>query len=327
MKTKTTAILAAGQIKSARGRRMEKLKDDPIARNEHFKKYNINAVTYDPKYVREYGEEYLPFLETQVQEAANQNAELLLLPEFCFVPGVVADVHPTIGKNSNARADALKLYTWSANLFTDWMKKQSKKTGMLLACATFTVRDKKIYNTGLLTDERGRLALRYEKIHLPWDEITYVACGREYNYADTRLGRIAFSICYDIQFPEHSACLATHGVKIVLHPSGGYTCPGEPEDGGQVRLRARASDHRTALVYSCFGGDTTGCRDSAVIDPNGIVKACVNGNGFGFAVGEVSIGKVAWPNDKPEAPDREQFKRQFRRPSTYRLLTKPQKKL
>ncbi|MCG3146666.1 MAG: hypothetical protein PCFJNLEI_00100 [Verrucomicrobiae bacterium] len=308
---KTT--LAAAQILCANSRVMQRLAHDPVQRNEHFKKYNINASTFDEAYVRAHGEEYLTYLEQQVHAVANRNIDLLLLPEFCFQPAVVAGVHPTIPVNPTARADALRVFTWSGQLFTRWLRRQAKQTGMLLAAASFTVRAGKIYNTGLLADERGDLVLRYEKIHLPYDEKETVEFGRKYTVADTRLGRIGFAICYDIQYPEDTACLATLGVQIILHPSAGYAIPGEPDDMAQARLRVRATDTHAALVYACFANDNTGCRDSAVIAPNGEVKACVTGTAVGFAVGEVAI----------EAPaDWIAKRRDHRRPQTYRLLLK-----
>ena len=313
--------LAAAQIFSAVERVMIRLKDDPVARNEHFKKYNISASTYDEAYCHAFGEEYLGYLAEQVRTAAEQKVDLLLFPEFCFMPGVVAAVHPTIPLNPNARADALKLYTWSGRLFTKWLRRQAKQSGLLLATASFTVRAGKIYNTGLLADEQGQLALRYEKVHLPYDEKTVVEFGRRYTVADTRLGRIGFAICYDIQYPEDAACLAVQGVQIILHPSGGYTGPGEPPDMGQCRLRVRASDSASALVYACFAKETGGCRDSCVIAPNGEVKACVTGTGVGFAIGEVTVGgQQPVPGAKPDAPDWIALRRAHRRPQTYRPL-------
>ena len=114
--------------------------------------------------------------------------------------------------------------------------------------------------------------------------------------------------------------LATAGVQIVLHPSCGYTLPGESPDMGQQRLRVRASDHWAAWVYACFARDNTGCRDSCVVAPNGDVKACVTGTEPGIAIGEVTLAKRAWPGDKPDGPDREAIRRTHRRPATYRGL-------
>jgi predicted amidohydrolase len=321
----TTPIkLASAQIWSAKTRVARRLLRNPVKRNEHFQKYNIGACTYDEAYARAYGEEYLGYLDQWVRKAAKRKVDLLLLPEFCFTPGVLAEPSKGVEPNRHAKADAVRLYTWSGELFTDWLCRQSKATGMMLAAASYTVRKGRIYNTGLLTDERGKVALRYDKIHLPFDEKVYVAAGSDYTVADTRLGRIGFSICYDVMFPEHQACLAAHGVQIVLHPSGGYTLPDESPDMGQNRLRIRASDHNCALVYSCFAPESDWePLESCVLAPNGDVKACIRGKKAGLAVGDVAVGaKRCWYGNAPDDPDGEAIRRSLRRPQTYRPLLK-----
>ena len=140
----TTVTLAAAQILGAVTRVFRRLEKDPVKRNEHFQKYNINASTYDEAYVRAYGKEYLGYLEEQVREVSSRKADLVLFPEFCFVPGVRAGVHPTIPPTPNAAADAIKLSKWSGKLFMDWLCRQAKATGMFIAAAAYTVRRGKI---------------------------------------------------------------------------------------------------------------------------------------------------------------------------------------
>jgi predicted amidohydrolase len=230
-----------------------------------------------------------------------------------------------IPRNKHAFADALNLYAWSSKLFTDWLCDTSKATGTLLGATVFTVRGKEMFNTGLLADDTGKLALKYYKVHLPDDELKSVTPGKDYPVADTRVGRVGFSICYDVQFPEHHAVLATRGVQVVLHPSAGYTLPDEKPDMGQQRLRVRASDHHAALVYSCFAPESDWePRESCVISASGHVLACVKGKKAGLAAAQVTIpDKRSWPGDKPDAPNREAIRRSLRRPDTYRHLTRP----
>ncbi|MCX5661619.1 MAG: carbon-nitrogen hydrolase family protein [Planctomycetota bacterium] len=320
-----TVTLAAAQIWSSKTRAFRQRKADPERVQEHFRKYNLGAATYDAEYARAYGMEYLNYLTEQVDAAATRGIDLLLFPEFCLTPAVIADPLPGIARNKSAIADAVELYTWSGKLFTDWLCASAKRTGMFLGASSFTVRRGKIFNTGLLADDRGHLALSYDKVHMPQGEIDYAEPGKTYPVADTRLGRIGFSICYDVQFPEHHACLAEAGAEIVLHPSGGYTLPDENPDMGQQRLRVRASDHHCAIVYACFAPESDWePRESSVISRSGKVEACIRGKKAGFAVAKVSVGgKRSWPGDKPDAPDREAIRRSLRRPTTYRpLLTK-----
>ena len=318
----TTAILAAAQPWSAKTRAFRRLKKDPAKVTEHFQKYNLGSITYDETYSRNYGLEYLDYLTREVRRIAGRKPDLLLLPEFCLTPAVIGDPMPGIARNPNVQADAVKLYTWSGNLFVDWLCETSKSTGVMLGASCFLVRRGNIFNTGLLADDQGQIVLRYEKVHLPADELESVTPGSQYTVADTKLGRIGFSICYDVQFPEHHAALAQQGAQIVLHPSAGYILPDEKPGMGQYRLRVRASDRYAALVYSCFAPESDwNPRESAVIGPSGDVLDCVRGKKSGVAIAPVNLPtKRAWPGDQPDAPDREKIRRSLRRPDTYRLL-------
>lgn len=318
----TTAVLAAAQPWSAKTRVFRRLKKDTARVTEHFQRYNLGSSTYDEDYSRNYGLEYLDYLTREVRRIAERRPDLLLLPEFCLTPAVIAEPMPGIARNPNARADAAKLYAWSGELFIDWLCDTGKSTGVMIGASCFTVRRGRIFNTGLLADDKGELVLRYDKIHLPADELQTITPGSQHTVADTRLGRIGFSICYDVQFPEHHAMLARQGVQIVLHPSAGYILPDETDGMGQHRLRVRASDHFAALAYSCFAPENDwNPRESCVIGPNGDVLSCVRGKQAGVALASVNLPlKRAWPGDKPDAPDREALRRSLRRPDTYRLL-------
>jgi predicted amidohydrolase len=326
-----TATLAALQPLSSKTRAYLRRRHDPALVTEHFQKYNIGSATYDREYCVAYGNEYLAFLDKLVRQTLSKHAkagkpiDLLLLPEFCFTPGLLADPMTGIARNKNALADAMDLYTWSGKLFSDWLCDTAKSTSTLLGATVFTIRNSKMFNTGLLADDTGKLALTYHKVHLPDDELKVVTPGDKYPVADTRVGRVGFSICYDVQFPEHHAVLATQGVQVVLHPSAGYTLPDEKADMGQQRLRVRASDHHAALVYSCFAPESDwNPRESCVISPSGHVLACVRGKKAGLAAAQVTLpDKRSWPGDKPDAPNREAVRRSLRRPDTYRHLTRP----
>ena len=324
MKSEKQVRLAAAQPLSAKARRMIQLRKDPAARRDHFLKYNLGASTYDPSYVRQYGEDYLTYLEEWVLKAAERKADLLLFPEFCFVPGVWAAPAETNPPNPNARRDALTLYAWSGKLFEVWLCRMSRQARMLIGAATLMTRGERLYNTGLLADEKGALALRYDKVHLPSDEAVHFTPGRTYPVAETRIGRIGFAICYDIQFPEATAALAVQGAELVLHPSAGYTLPDERRDMGRNRLRVRASDHFNALVYSSFSPlESGGPGGTCVVAPNGDVLDAIPGKRPGLAVGETAIGqKRKWPGDQDCAPDREAVRRRYRHPESYGGLTK-----
>ncbi len=80
----------------------------------------------------------------------------------------------------------------------------------------------RIYNTSLLIDERGEIIARYRKIHLfsyRSKERRALAPGTDVVVADTPLGMIGLSICYDLRFPELYRALVKKGAEIIVCPA------------------------------------------------------------------------------------------------------------
>jgi len=108
-----------------------------------------------------------------------------------------------------------------------------------------------LFNTAFILDDRGELIHRYRKIQCAdvfgfMDTTPGSILDRyleRYGYealfpvADTRLGRLATAICFDMNFPELHRALAQRGAEVLLHPTA------EPhnirrrawENGRQVR--------------------------------------------------------------------------------------------
>lgn len=315
--------LAAAQPLGIKLRLMRRWRRDPERRAAHFRQWNIGAATYDAAYCQGIAVDYLPYLSTWVERAAAAGARLLLLPEFALVPGVLASPLPGAARNPSARADALALYDWAATRYHEWAATESRRHGLYLAAATITARASRLYNTGILHAPTGDLVGTYDKVHLPCDEKESTTPGTTYPVWETELGRIGFAICYDIQYPEHTACLKAMGAQIVLHPSAGFTLPDEATEMGLARLRVRASDHHTTLLYSCHAPESSWQpHSSCVIAPNGDCRAVVRGRRTGLAVaGVATTARRAWPGDAASAPDREAQRRSLRCPATYSILT------
>lgn len=64
--------------------------------------------------------------------------------------------------------------------------------------------------------EDGDLVGIYRKIHLPVEENHYFTPGDEVVVVDTRAGRIAPMICYDLLFPEVTRIAALHGAEVLI---------------------------------------------------------------------------------------------------------------
>lgn len=165
------------------------------------------------------------------------------------------------------------------------------------------------YNTSLLFGPDGRLMARYRKLHLfdvdladhggvRFAESARTAPGdpaADVVVADTELGRLGLSICFDLRFPELYRALVDQGATILAVPSAFTLMTGK--DHWHVLLRARAIETQCwVLAPGQWGAhDDGGLRHSyghsLIVDPWGTVVAeC--GDGEGFCIAELPDGRV-----------------------------------
>ena len=164
---------------------------------------------------------------------------------------------------------------------------EAKRHGIVLAGGTIpeAISDdpERVYNTALLIGPEGEIAASYRKIHLfdvdlPGARLTEsrgVAAGDTSVVADTPLGKIGLSVCYDLRFPELYRELAAQGARILLVPSA-FTVP-TGSDHWQVLLRARAIENQAFVVAAAQIGVHNARRRSygrsMIVDPWGVVLA------------------------------------------------------
>jgi len=153
------------------------------------------------------------------------------------------------------------------------------------------------YNTSVLYGPDGARLAHYRKIHLfdvdvspevRFMESDTVVAGSEAVVAETALGSIGMSICYDLRFPELYRALVDRGASILTVPSAFTATTGK--DHWEVLLRARAIETQSYVIAPGQHGehDDEGLRNSyghsMIIDPWGHVIARVpEGPGVAFA--------------------------------------------
>ena len=161
------------------------------------------------------------------------------------------------------------------------------------------------YNTSVLFGPDGARLAVYRKRHLfdvdLSDEVRFVEsdtvlAGDEIVCASTPCGRLGFSICYDLRFPEHYRALAEDRVDLVFVPSAFTATTGAAH--WDVLTRARAIETQSWVVAPAQWGrhDDDGLRESwghsRIVDPWGEVRAEV-AEGVGFAIAMVDPGRNA----------------------------------
>ena len=137
-------------------------------------------------------------------------------------------------------------------------------------------------NRSFLIEDTGAIRATYDKIHLfdvdlatgeSWRESSVYGPGEQVVAADTPWGRLGFSICYDMRFPDLYRALTNAGATILLAPAA-FTVP-TGQAHWHVLLRARAIEAGCFMIATAQVGDHADGRTtyghSLVIDPWGDV--------------------------------------------------------
>ncbi|MDA8384288.1 MAG: carbon-nitrogen hydrolase family protein [Betaproteobacteria bacterium] len=137
----------------------------------------------------------------------------------------------------------------------------------------------KVRNSCLVYDEKGKLAARYDKIHLfgldlgneHFREETTIEPGDRIVVVKTPFGRLGLSICYDLRFPE--LYRAMREVDLIVVPAAFTETTGKAH--WETLVRARAIENLAYVLapaqggYHLSGRETHG--DSMIVDPWGVV--------------------------------------------------------
>ena len=106
--------------------------------------------------------------------------------------------------------------------------------------------------------------------------------------ADTPLGRLGLSVCYDLRFPELYRDQSRHGAEILAAPSAFTATTGRAH--WELLLRARAVENLCYVVAANLADRDHPTRPtwggSAIVDPWGAVLASLD-NEEGFALADI----------------------------------------
>lgn len=162
----------------------------------------------------------------------------------------------------------------------------------------------RVSNASLLIDSDGRRVARYDKIHLfdvtipgrneQYLESTHVTPGREVVIADTPVGRLGLSVCYDMRFPELYRDLVARGAEWLAMPAA-FTVP-TGRAHWETLLRARAIENLCYVVAPAQGGRHTSGRetygDTLIVDYWGQVLSRLP-EGTGVVTADIDLSKQA----------------------------------
>ncbi len=206
-----------------------------------------------------------------LEQAAVQGARLAVLPENFAAMG---------------HADPLALGQAEAQgtgPILPWLGQAARDLGLWIVAGTLPLPpdgepDAKPRACSLLVDDQGQRVARYDKLHLfdadvadsrgRYRESDHYAPGQRLVVADTPLGRLGMTVCYDLRFAELYLALRAAGAELISVPSAFTLTTGAAH--WQSLIRARAIETQCYMLAAAQGGEHPGGRitfgHSSIVD-------------------------------------------------------------
>jgi predicted amidohydrolase len=227
---------------------------------------------------------------------ASQGAHIVFTPEMC---GLLDRNTARLAAAARAEADDPAIRA---------LAEVARRRGIAIAVGSLAIRDPaagadRLANRSLLIAPDGRIAARYDKMHLfdvdlpngdRYRESASFLSGGRVQLADLPWGRLGLTICYDLRFPQLHNALGLAGAQLIAQPAA-FTRP-TGEAHWHVLLRARAIETGAFVVAAAQTGTHEDGREtyghSLVVDPWGKVLLDM-GTKPGVALVELDLSQVA----------------------------------
>ncbi|MRI83424.1 MAG: carbon-nitrogen hydrolase [Nitratiruptor sp.] len=143
----------------------------------------------------------------------------------------------------------------------------SEGRNVVLVASLFEERGPGLYHNSAIVLDRGQIAGKYRKMHIPDDpgfyEKFYFAPGDlGFEPIDTSIGRLGVLVCWDQWFPEAARIMALKGAQLLIYPTAIGWFPEDPQEEKERQLDAWITIQRGHAIA------------------NGLPLVCVNRVGF-----------------------------------------------
>lgn len=206
----------------------------------------VCAVQYQMRQIKSF-DDFAQQATYFVDVASDYHSDFVLFPELFTLQLLSCMPAQRPGESARKLAEVTPQYL---DLFTRMAIKYNIN---IIGGSQFTVEDDKLYNIAYLFRRDGTLGKQY-KLHITPSERKWwgVVPGNKMDVFDTDRGRIAITICYDIEFPELSRIAARKGAQLIFCPFN------TDERHGYLRTRycaqARCIENHLYVVTSgCVG--------------------------------------------------------------------------
>jgi predicted amidohydrolase len=164
--------------------------------------------------------------------------------------------------------------------------------------------DGRYANRSFVIDDKGKIAARYDKMHMfdvdlatgeRWRESSAYAPGEGAVVVGTPLGRLGLAICYDLRFPALFEALGQAQCDVIAIPAA-FTVP-TGQAHWHLLQRARAVEASAWVISAAQVGQHEDGRTtyghSLVVDPWGDLALDMGGENAGLAFAEIAHERTA----------------------------------
>ncbi len=210
------------------------------------RRLRVAAMQYFIRPVREFSE-FSDQVEGLVSTAADYKCKLIVFPEY-FTCQLI-----TLGNLKRPIREQVRHLSTQLPQYIELFQKLSKKYKAYIMAGTIPVADEaepsKIRNNAYLFGPSGSYDVQ-SKIHMTRfeNEEWLVSPGEKLKVFETDFGKVAITICYDVEFPELARAAAHKGASLLIVPS----CTDDRQGFLRVRYcaHARAIENQMYVVHS-----------------------------------------------------------------------------
>ncbi|XP_060922046.1 deaminated glutathione amidase isoform X1 [Limanda limanda] len=233
-----------------------------------------------------------------VEEAKQRGAGMVFLPEGFDYIG--SSREETLALSESLTGETMSRYAQLARELLVWLS-----LGGFHERGPDWERDRRIYNTHIIMDDKGDIVSIYRKSHLfdvelpgkgvSLKESVFTIPGPSLvSPVQTPIGKVGLGICYDLRFPEMSLALRRHGADVLTYPSAFTVATGAAH--WEVLLRARAIETQCFVLAAAQVGRHHEKRWShghaLAVDPWGEVLGDCGGESPGLVLVQMNLDQV-----------------------------------
>lgn len=196
-------------------------------------------------------QQYQHKINSWVDQAVKQNAQLLLFPEYFSMELASFDepVYRSLDKQLEAMQTLLEP-------FLDLYRKLAIKHQVYMQAGTFPVKvdSGKFRNRAYLFNPDGSFDFQEELMMTRFENEQWrIEAGDTIKISDTKIGKMAIAVCYDSEFPHYARQMAEQGALIILVPSCTDTRAGYYRV--KIGCQARALENQCYVVQYPLVGE------------------------------------------------------------------------